>query len=241
MSASWFQKRARLYGLLCLLVTVAIVRIIWERPSSQKYHGWWESQIREFEERDKTNSPPKGAVLIVGSSSIRLWNIAKADLGPHPVFKRGFGGSCISDVIHYAERIILKYEPSVVVVYAGDNDVAALKTNEQILKDFKALVKMIHEALPETRIGFLSIKPSLARWKLRIKMKRVNAAVQAFAQATPYVDYIDIFKPMLNEKGRPKIELFMPDGLHMNPNGYKIWSNSIKTYLGRLDLQTASR
>ena len=232
MVVYWPREHARFYALLGFLAIVSIIRFIQEQPPPQEYQGFWEPQIRKFEVRDMTNMPPKGAVLLVGSSSIRLWNTRKQDVSPHVVVKRGFGGSFISDVAHFADRIVLPYEPKVVILYAGDNDVAAFKSNEKILKDFQNLVGIIHDARPETRIAFLSIKPSLVRWKFREKIKRVNSAIRNYSKATARVDYIDIFKPMLNPKGKPNHELFMQDGLHMNAKGYEIWTRAIKDYLG---------
>lgn len=241
MIGPWSQERARLIGLLGVLFVVSAIRIVWELPRPQEYHGRWESQIRAFEARDIMKPPPETEVLLVGSSSIGMWDTAKRDLKPYTVLKRGFGGSCISDLARYADRIILPYEPRVVLVYAGDNDVAALKTKEQILEDFRSLVKIVRDALPDTRIGFVSVKPSVARWELREKIKRVNSAIKAYAEATLRVDYIDIFKPMLNPKGKPKNELFLEDGLHMNRKGYGLWSKAINKYLGRLDAGMPSK
>mgnify|MGYP002629511780 CR=1 FL=1 len=235
------KKNIRLTVLLGLLVVSGVGRLIWEFPRQPEYHGWWESQILKFEASDEMNPPPEDAILLVGSSSVGQWETAKQDLGPFTVFRRGFGGSCLSDVIHYANRIILPYRPSVVLVYAGDNDVAAQKTNDEIVEDFKALVETIQEELPDTRVGFLSIKPSLARWKLRKKIRNVNGAILSYARTTPSVDYIDISKPMLNEKGLPRNEIFNPDGLHLNRKGYQLWSVAVKSYLHRVQpLQATS-
>src|SRR5262245_12586451 len=124
----------------------------------------WEKAIAAFEEQDRKQPPPRNAYLFAGSSSIRLWNLPRSfpDL---EVINRGFGGSQIADTVHFAPRIILKHQPRMVLLYAGDNDLAAGRTPEQVLADFKALVQVVHKELPKTRVAFLSIKPSLARWK----------------------------------------------------------------------------
>ena len=92
-------------------------------------------EIRAFEEADRINRPKPGGVLFVGSSSIRLWPDLKADFPGVNVIQRGFGGSQIDQVVYYAPRIVLPYKPSVIVLYAGDNDLAAGRTPEQILAD----------------------------------------------------------------------------------------------------------
>ena len=133
----------------------------------------WEPKIRAFEESDRERPPPKGAVLFVGSSSIVGWDLPKY-LPDLQVINRGFGGSQIADSTHFAERIIIPYKPRIVVLYAGDNDIAAGKRPERVWADFKAFVAKVHADLPEARIVFIAIKPSIARWKLVEKMRRAN-------------------------------------------------------------------
>src|SRR5215212_9141915 len=100
-------------------------------PSTKKLTGpaRFESEIAAFEKWDHQNTVPKDGILFVGSSTIRLWQTADAfpDL---PVINRGFGGSTIPDVNHFADRIVFKYTPSTIVFYAGDNDIAASRAPE---------------------------------------------------------------------------------------------------------------
>src|SRR5436190_3718497 len=72
----------------------------------------WEKEIAAFEHMDATNRPPKGALLFIGSSTIRRWSTLAQDFPHHQVLTRGFGGSQIVDSTHFAARIIFPYEPS---------------------------------------------------------------------------------------------------------------------------------
>lgn len=186
----------------------------------------WESSIAAFEAQDAKTPPPKRGVLFLGSSSIRLWNVQKSFPGL-PVINRGFGGSQIVDSVTYAERIAIPYQPKVIVFYAGDNDTAAGKSPAQIAADFKALVEKIHEALPETRIVAIAIKPSISRWKLIDKVRQTNALIRAEAEKAPQTVFIDVEKPMLGPDGKPRPELFRKDGLHLNDEGYKLWTSLV--------------
>src|SRR5215216_1365691 len=85
----------------------------------------FEKEILAFEASDKTNPPPKNAVLFIGSSSIRMWKNVAKDFPDYRVINRGFGGSQIEDSIHYADRIVFPYVPSTIVFYAGGNDINA--------------------------------------------------------------------------------------------------------------------
>src|SRR5687768_7351671 len=110
----------------------------------------FEKEIAAFEASDRTNPPPTGAVLFIGSSSIRLWTTLAKDLPDYPVINRGFGGSQIADSVLYTEKIVLPYKPAVVVMYAGGNDINGGKTPEAVLGDFKKFAQGVHASLPDT-------------------------------------------------------------------------------------------
>ena len=191
----------------------------------------WEADIAAFEAADRERPPPAGGVVFVGSSSIRLWNTLAEDFPGVPVVNRGFGGSELSDALRFADRIVLPYRPRMVVVYAGDNDLWAGETPEQVFEDFRALVRTIHDELPRTRVAFIAVKPSVARWRIEGEVRRTNQLIREFAAADPRVDYIDIFTPMLGSDGRPRPELFVDDGLHLNARGYELWKSVVAPFL----------
>lgn len=185
------------------------------------------ADIAAFEAWDRQNSAPQDAVLFVGSSSIRMWQTAECfpDLA---VINRGFGGSHASDVNHFAERIVLKYAPRTIVFYAGDNDLADGKSPERVAGDFEQFVEIVHAKLPNTRIVYLPVKPSLARWKNWRKMQATNALVKQFIDVNKRLVYVDTATPMLGPNGEPRPEIFLEDGLHMNAQGYQIWSDLLR-------------
>ncbi len=175
-----------------------------------------------FAAYDAKNSFPADATVFVGSSSIVLWDTGDRFRGM-PLINRGFGGSQMSDAVHYVEETVLKYSPRTVVLYEGDNDTSAGKRSEQLLEDYTQFVEAVLEAQPSTRIVILSIKPSLARWDVWPDMQESNAAIEAYAQGDARVDFVDIGTAMLGADGLPIPELFVDDGLHMTSAGYDIW------------------
>ena len=183
----------------------------------------FESEIRAFEDSDRINPPQPSGVVFVGSSSIRLWPDLRADFPGTNVIQRGFGGSRLDEVVCYAPRIVLPYRPTLVVLYAGDNDLAEGRTPEQVFNDYKAFVAVVRKALPETRIAYIAIKPSGDRWALVDKMRAANSMIQKYASSDPRLTYVDVFTPMLGADGKPREELFREDRLHMNASGYAIW------------------
>jgi lysophospholipase L1-like esterase len=190
----------------------------------------FEADIRAFEDCDRQNSFPRDSVLFVGSSSIRMWPTAES-FPNMPVINRGFGGSHISDVNYFAARIVVKYKPRVIVFYAGDNDIAVGKSPLQVFEDFQLFVQRVHEQLSATRIVYLPIKPSIARWPMWPSMQTTNALVDDAAKTDERVEYIDTAMPMLGEDGRPRKELFLEDGLHLNARGYALWDSILSPIL----------
>jgi len=183
----------------------------------------FEDEIARFEATDSINPPPRGSVLFVGSSSIRVWPNLKADFPNAEVLQRGFGGSTLDQVDRYTPRIVLPYCPRLIVLYAGDNDLAEGRTPQQILADFKTFVGLVRPPMPKTRIVFVAIKPSTARVALLDAMRATNMLVRQYIASDPSLTYVDVFTPMLGPTGLPRGELFQADGLHMNAQGYAIW------------------
>jgi len=191
----------------------------------------WEPAIASFEKADEDAPPKKGGTLFIGSSSIRMWKSLARDFPEYNVINRGFGGSHIEDSIHYSARIVDPYEPGTVVLYAGDNDIAAGKTPERVLKDFRLFARKLRWQRPRTRVVFIAIKPSPSRWKLVRKMREANHLIQGFIRTQPYMAYADTFTPMLDTDGKPKNALYAEDGLHLSPAGYRLWRDILSPLL----------
>jgi lysophospholipase L1-like esterase len=188
----------------------------------------WEKEIAAYEQADRTNPPPKGALLFIGSSTIRLWKTLAEDFPEHRVINRGFGGSQIVDSTHFAERIIFAYEPKMILLRAGGNDLWAGKSPDQVFIEFKEFVAKVHGRLPETEIVFISLCPSVARWKQADKEKALNALVQEFARQTSWVKYIETYSMSLGPDRQPRPELFVADKLHFNAEGYKLLADLVR-------------
>ncbi|REJ74690.1 MAG: hypothetical protein DWQ34_14855 [Planctomycetota bacterium] len=190
----------------------------------------WESAIAEFEQQDQTASPKPGGVLFVGSSSIRKWDL-QASFPERDCVNRGFGGSEIADSLHFAPRFILPHHPQAIVFYAGDNDLAREKSPERVHDDFVAFCKRIHDDLPDTRILFLGIKPSLSRWRLIESIRAANQLIADACAEDDRLEFIDVESVMLGDDGKPRPELFADDGLHLSEEGYAAWAELLKPHL----------
>ncbi len=221
------MNRTILWPLLVLLAFIFAPTTNAQQSAQKK----WEPEIQQFEKSDKENPPPKGAVLFIGSSSIRMWKSLSEDFPGIKVINRGFGGSQIADSTFYVDRLVTPYRPRMIVFYAGDNDLFDGKTPQQVLDDYKAFVSRVRLKLPSTKIAFISIKPSPARASIIDKMRQANALIRNYSSHEKRLLFIDVFTPMLGKDGNPRPELFGPDRLHMNGQGYELWKSVVAPYL----------
>jgi lysophospholipase L1-like esterase len=186
----------------------------------------WKADIDAFLALDTAHAPARDAVVFVGSSSIVKWKSLNADF-PFAVINRGFGGSELADSVAYMDQIVIPYHPRAVVLYAGDNDLAAGKSPEAVLADFNGFEKKLHAALPATRLFYLSIKYSPSRARFQSAMKRTNELIADACSHAPNSTFVDVNALMLDANGQPRPELFEKDQLHMKAETYAIWTQKL--------------
>ena len=191
----------------------------------------WVTAIEAFEREDAEAKSLTGGVMFLGSSSIRMWRSLAEDFPRQEVCNRGFGGSTIPDSLHFFDRMVLPRRPDTIVLYAGDNDVAAGHDADQVYGNYLVFVDRVKKSLPKTKLVFIAIKPSLKRWQLAPVMEQANRKVRHHAFWHRGVVYADIWTPMLGSNGKPRKELFIEDGLHLSPAGYEIWKEVLAPLL----------
>jgi lysophospholipase L1-like esterase len=193
----------------------------------------WEWAIARFETQDRLHPPQKNGIVFTGSSSITFWDSLEADMAPLPVLNRGFGGSRMNDVVRYAHRIVTPYQPRVVVLFAGTNDIAPPKpkTADDVFEGYKAFVQAVHADLPAVPIYYISITPSPLRWKLWPVAAQANQLIKEFSEGDGCLHYIDIAGQFLTAEGLPDPSLYRIDKLHPNKVGYIRWTAGIKPTL----------
>lgn len=193
----------------------------------------WERQIRAYEAEDRRAPVSAGAVLFVGSSSIRYWRSLAEDMAPLRVLNRGFGGAHADHVLHYADRIVFPYQPRAVVFYAGDNDLArgTGKTPASVVADVRRFVDALFARQPATRLYLLSVKPSRLRRERWPVMREANERLEELAAGDERVRFLDVATGMLGPDGVARRELFRWDRLHMSGAGYRIWTDVVRPAL----------
>lgn len=197
-------------------------------PAEQR----WKKELDAFAAADRQQMPPPGGVLFVGSSSIRFWTGLETAFADQPVvIKRGFGGSRLSESADLVHRLVLPYQPRLVVLYAGENDIHEGVSPPELLAHFQRFVQQVQGALPATRVAYMAIKPSPSRLAFMAALREANLLIQTHVLQHDNLDYIDVHTAMLDNDGRPRPELFVRDQLHLSAEGYGLWRQIVSAHL----------
>jgi lysophospholipase L1-like esterase len=189
--------------------------------------------VAEFRKQDSISFPAKNAILFIGSSSFTMWTDVNDYFPGYTIVNRGFGGSSLTDLIFYADDIIFPYKPRQIVIYCGENDLAASDTvsAEMVFERFKTLYQKVRKKLPFISIVYVSMKPSPSRQHLAEEIKYGNQLIKQYLTPRKQSKYVDVHKLMLGSDGEPMPDIFLEDNLHMNAKGYSIWQKALKPHL----------
>lgn len=211
------------------LLIILTLGIFTKSFSQEKHH--YQDQVNQLETKyDSIWKPEQPTIVFTGSSSIRMWKDLQDRFPEHQILNTGFGGSQASDLLYFTDDLILRYKPQKVFIYEGDNDIQAKKRPKEVIADMQQIITLIKERDPATEIVLISAKPSISRWKLRGKYKRLNRKFKRLAKKSGHIQFADVWKPML-EGRKLKRDIFIEDGLHMNSAGYDIWYSVLKDYV----------
>jgi lysophospholipase L1-like esterase len=198
--------------------------------SAQGTTGAFEKEVAAFEAADRKAPPPIREIVFVGSSTIANWDMARY-LPNLRVINRGIPGSSLADTVRLVPRLVLPYQPRIVVLYAGENDIDSGRTSEEVAVLFERFAKAVHSMLPATRILYIGLKPSIQRWLIVDRMRAANLLVRAICTRDDRLAMLDVDAVMLGWNARPRRELFVEDGLHLSPQGYQLWTTLLRPFL----------
>lgn len=222
------KTKSQLFNLLLILFLTGACNFIHGQETipfstqvealSKKYDSIWDSS--------------RSSIVFTGSSSVRMWKNLPASFPDHQILNTGFGGSQASDLLYHLNALVLKYNPDKVFIYEGDNDINANKKPNQILQTTQQIIAKIKDKNPNVKILLISAKPSISRWNLKGKYKRLNRKFNRLAKKDPFLGFVDVWTPMLNGR-KLKKDIFIADGLHMNQKGYDLWYTAMKNYVNK--------
>jgi lysophospholipase L1-like esterase len=194
---------------------------------------WYEAEVREMERAHSRRLQGVRPPVFYGSSSFRLWTTLADDFDPR-VLNLGFGGSTLAACDHFFARLIPPVNPRSLLLYAGDNDLGDGRDPESILGSFRSLADKVERSLGAIPLGFVSVKPSPARYSIIDRIRRLNALILQEIKLRPCAYYVDVFGAMLDETGKPRGLYFLEDGLHLSHEGYRLWSQLLKPFRNRI-------
>lgn len=194
---------------------------------------WYEAEVRALEGacagRVNGNRPP----AFYGSSSIRLWDTLAEDFDPR-VLNLGFGGSTLEACDYFFARLVQPVNPRSLLLYAGDNDLGDGRGVNQVLGWFGSLADKLAVSLGPIPFGFVSVKPSPARYPIIDRIRRLNESIRRDIESRPGGYYLDVFSAMLDSSGKPRTEFFQEDGLHLSREGYRLWGRRLEPHRHRI-------
>ncbi len=191
----------------------------------------FEKEIVAYEKQDSVALPSKGMKLFIGSSSFRLWKSFDADTKGMNAFNRGFGGSTLKDALYYFDRMVVKYQPSWVFMYEGDNDLASGTSPEEIAAQFEEFSSRLAKQVPGAKLVFVSARPSLAREAMKAKQQDLNQRIAAISVKKKGHYVIDMRSPFYNADGSLMQDIFVAGKLHLNEKGYAIFAKQIQNFV----------
>lgn len=190
----------------------------------------FQDEIDVFIKKDSIAMPAANSILFVGSSSFNYWKDISNYFPGYPIINRGFGGSSLTDIIHFNQETILKYKPKQIYIYCGENDIAASDTitPQIVFERFRTLFTIIRTHLGnKVPVMYVSIKPSVARWTMEEKFVTANTLIRDFINKQKHTQFLDVHSAMLDTSGMVFKDIFIADKLHMNAKGYAIWQKII--------------
>jgi len=230
--------RGKWLALWILLTAIAVLMIVgYQYMRAQSFNEdplFWEREVQKIEARYDGNYP-QDVVVFIGSSSIRKWEMLAEDMAPIQALNHGFGGSKIKDSTYYLDRLVFPFTPRAVVLFAGTNDIngveGAGKTGRQVYEGFVEFVETVRAEHPDLAVYYISISPTKARWKVWDDANEANQLIASYAETTENLTFIDTTEELLGTDGTPNKDLFAWDGLHLNEDGYTLWTSIIRPVL----------
>jgi len=227
------MKKRILIGMSLVVVILGSVAVFMYSSMMKQMDNtdstYWEKDILKIESRYKTVEDTD--IVFIGSSSIRKWETLEADFSEYQVVNHGFGGSKVADSTYYYDRLVTAFTPKAIVLFAGTNNIHGMTKNtetaEEVLEDVIAFYEKSLEALPGVPVYYISISPTKARWNVWEEANKANLLIGDYADTTESLIFVDVTDDLMKDDG-PNKEILLGDGLHLNEEGYKIWTSIIK-------------
>jgi lysophospholipase L1-like esterase len=215
------------------------------RRHKLNYRQWID--ILQQEAKVAAQKRPQSLAIIAGDS-LSLWFPSELLPQDKNWLNQGISGETSAGLLKRL-KLFDSTQPETIFVMIGINDLVRGVSHETILDNQLQIVRHLKKAHPQTQIVVQSILPhgaEQATWEGREKLlaipnshiRSLNQQLQAIAQKEG-VKYLDLYPLFANKQGTlsPKLST---DGLHLNSQGYLVWSSALQLY-SQIELQTSNR
>jgi len=209
-------------------LSLLFVLLLWGKTQAQDLP--FEKEVREISARLDSLGWSQGSTVFTGSSTIRMWKDVQSAFPDTPILNTGFGGSKASDLEKQLFPVVIRLEPSRVFIYEGDNDLWSDVPTADIMTSMDNIVSRLQLVNPTIEIFLIGAKPSPSRWDKKENYMIFNEMLKQYCQAKEGVNFVDTWKPLTDQDGNPRPELYIDDQLHLNEDGYKIWAEIFKPF-----------
>jgi lysophospholipase L1-like esterase len=211
-------------------------------PRHQLSYQQW-IQVLKQEANVAAQKNPQHLTILVGDS-LSLWFPNELLPKDRNWLNQGISGETSTGLLKRL-NIIDRTHPETILVMIGINDLVQGVSDEIILGNQRRIILYLHRVHPKTQIVVQAILPhggQQANWEGREKLlaipnsriRNLNQQLQRIAAAEG-VKYLNLYPLFANQQGELRPEL-STDGLHLNPQGYLVWSSALQLY-SQLELE----
>jgi len=178
-------------------------------------------------------------IVFLGDSITNFYNLDTyyKDL---PVINSGTAGKKAYEIVGELKERVYIYNPTKVFLMIGTNDLSH-RTDEEIVKDIKKIIKSINKNRPNTTIYVESVYPvnktkddkKILDWMVgdrdNERISNLNKKIKEMCKKEK-TGYIDIYDLLTDEEGMLNVD-YTVDGLHINENGYEVITKKLMEYI----------
>lgn len=176
------------------------------------------------------NPEPQNAIVFAGSSIFHFWTTLADDMAPLPVINQAFAGARMHSVFNAMDKVIVPYNPKIIVYYCGSNDINDGAEASDLLSGFEKFVSAVRDKLPLTIVYFVSINKAPQKTDKWNVIDDSNEKIKNWCKKTDKLYFIDINPPFFSG-GQSRTDFFFEDGLHFQPEAYMEFTKIIKPVL----------
>ena len=145
------------------------------------------------------------------------------------VYNLGISGETAGGLHARLGRIFERIEsPDHVFIMTGINNLAM--GDADFLDDYRDILMEISAAYPFAAIYVHSLLPVSFPYISNEDIRDMNLKLGEMASIQG-VSFIDLHSRFLDEKGGPREEYLLEDGVHVSDEGYRVWSSQIEALL----------